>query len=116
MEGLGDTAASPLLWVEELPSVCSVEPANSHRCNELGVEVAKVDAVLAFGRWLKRLPMGDAPAIPATYGTELSVALNIRVRSLGMAMDRDGAELEIDPRATDSTAQGTVAVGSYLRR
>ncbi len=60
-----------------------------------------------FGAWLEleRLPVRDTPAGSATDRSQSSVALDVLGSVLGVSFDLDCAELEVDPRPPDATAQ-----------
>ena len=91
--------------VKELPGVCAIEFAYSHRGHKLRIKVPKVDAML--GAWLmfKRFPVRHRPAGSAADRSHGSIALDVLGRVLWVSFDLDCAELEVDPRASDATAQ-----------
>jgi GNAT superfamily N-acetyltransferase len=99
------------LLVDELPRIRSIESANAHRRDELGFEVPKVHPVLRAGRRLQRLPMRDAPTSLAVNGAQSLVTPDVRRGGVGVPLDPDRAELEVDPRSANAAAQRAVAIG-----
>jgi hypothetical protein len=89
--------------VKELPGVCAIEPAHSHRRYQLWIKVPQVNAM--HGAWLEfeRLPVRDTPAGSATERSQSSIALDVLGSVLGMPFDLDCSELEVDPRSSDAT-------------
>lgn len=92
------------LVVDELPGVRAIESAYPHRCNKLGIEVAKIHAMPRTQLTVQRFPMRDATAGSAVNGANGSIAPDILGRGLRMPLNIDRAELEVDPRTTDSPA------------
>ena len=91
--------------VKELPGVCAIEFAYSHRGHKLRIKVPEVDAML--GAWLmfKRFPVRHRPADSASDCSHGSIALDVLGRVLWVSFDLDCAELEVDPWASEATAQ-----------
>ena len=104
------------LRIDELPCIRSVEPPNPDRGDELGREIAEVDAVPSIGRWLQWLPVCDATTGSAMNSAQRLVSPYVLRSCLRMPCDLDRTELEVDPRSTYATAQRAVASGSELRR
>jgi len=102
--------------VKELPSVCAIQLADSHRGCELGIKVAQVDAMLRAWLDLDRLPVRDTPAGSATDRPQSSVALDVLGSVLRVPLNLDWAELEVDPRSTDATTKRAIARSSYSGR
>ena len=71
-------------FVDELPCVGAIELADSHRRDQLGIEVAEVDPVLATWRGFHWLPMSDASTGSATNGSQSPVPLNVLCGGLGV--------------------------------
>ena len=93
------------LRVDELPRVRAIETTNSHRGNELRIEVGEIDPVPSVGCWLQWLPVCDATAVLAANVSRRPIAPDVLDGSFRMARDLDGTELEVDPRPTDPTAE-----------
>jgi len=91
--------------VKELPGVCAIEFAHSHRGHKLRIKVPKVDAMLGSWRMFKRFPVRHRPAGSAADRSHGSIALGVLGRVLWVSFDLDCAELEVDPWASDATAQ-----------
>ena len=102
--------------VDEFPSVRSIEPPDSDRCDQRGLKVAEVDTVLATWLGIKRLPVRYATTGLAVKCPQCLVALDVLGRALWMPLDLDGPKLVVHPRAADAAAQGAIAVSGYLRR
>ncbi len=64
-----------------------------------------------LGAWLELewFPVRHTPAGSAADRSQGSIALDVLGRVLGVSFDLDCAELEVDPRSSDTTAQGAVA-------
>lgn len=103
-------------FIEELPRISTVESSDSNAFDEGGIEVAQMYPVPGARHRIHGLPMRDTAAGPAADGSQGPVALNVFVRGVGMAVNPDGSELEIDPRPTDPAAQRAVAGGGDFRR
>ena len=75
--------------VKELPGVCAIEFAYSHRGHKLRIKVPKVDAML--GAWLmfKRFPVRHRPAGSAADRSHGSIALDVLGRVLWVSFDLD---------------------------
>ena len=120
MEGLDHALRLPLIvqrqLVKELPSVCAIEFAHSHRCYELRIKVSQVDAMLGAWLGIERLPVRDTPAGSATDRLQSSIALDVLGGVLGVPFDLDCAELEVHPRSSDATTQRAVAGSSHNGR
>lgn len=84
--------------------------------DEAGIEVSQVHAVPGARRRFQRLPVRDAPAGLAVDPAQGSIAPDVRCGGLRMGFDLDGAELEVDPWPTDTTAHRAIAVGGDLGR
>lgn len=80
------------------------------------MEVSEVDTVLAAWRRLQWFPVSDASTRPAVDGAQRLVALDVLFSCFWMPLNFDGTKLEVDPWATNASAQGTVAGGGYFRR
>ncbi len=63
-----------------------------------------------------RLPVGDAPAMPATNRAQCPVALDVGCGRLRMAFDLHRSELEIHPRTADPAAERAIAQGGDFGR
>ena len=119
-EGLGLALRQRLIvqrhLVKELPSVGAIELAHHHRSHEFRIEVSQVDTMLGAWLGLERFPMRDTPAGSATDRPQSSVALDVIDSVLGVPLDLDCAELEVDPRPADATTQRAIAGGSHCGR
>ena len=75
-----------------------------------------MDAV--FGAWhgVERLPVRDTTAGSATDCPECLITLDVLESVFGVTFDLDCAELEVDPRPSDSTAKRAVACSRHLGR
>ena len=75
-----------------------------------------MDAML--GAWLEfeRFPVRHTPAGSAADRSQGSIALDVLGRVLGVSFDLDRAELEVDPRSSDATAQRAVAGSCHRGR
>jgi hypothetical protein len=102
--------------VNERPGVGTIESAHADRCNQLRIEVAEVDAVLAARSGLHWFPVCDTPTRPAMYGAQSSVSPDVLCGCFRMPLDFDGTVLKVHPRPTNAPALGTVAGGGNLWR
>ena len=64
-----------------------------------------------LGAWLEfeRFPVRHTPASSAADRSQGSIALDVLGRVLRVPLDLDCAELKIDPRPSDATAQRAIA-------
>ena len=97
------------LLVEELPRVRAVEAPRPHRCKEFGLEIAQVYPMFGARQGIEWFPMGNASAGLAVNGPESSVTPYVRCCGLRVPRNCHSAELEVDPRSTDASAQRAVA-------
>jgi hypothetical protein len=102
--------------VKELPGVCPIELAYLHSRYEVRIKAPQVDTML--GAWLEfdRLPMRDTPAGSAADRSQGPIALDVLGGVLRVSVDLDCAELEVDPRPSDPTAQRAVAGSCHCGR
>ena len=83
--------------------------AHLHRSYQLRIEVSQMDAMLGAGLGVDWFPVRHTSAGFATDRPHGSVALNVFLRVLGVPLNLDCSEFEVDPRATDAPTQRTVA-------
>ena len=103
-------------FVDELPRISAVEFSNANRCDELRVEIAKVDAVFATRCRLQGLPVGHASAGFAMNRAKGFVAPGVLGCCLRVAFNLNRTELEVDPRPANATTERAIAIGGYLWR
>lgn len=119
MEGLdlvgGRRTILVFQFIEELPSVRSIEFPDSDGRHERGIEVPQVHSVLGSFSWNQRFPVRYAAARATVDGSHRSAALDVLGNGFRMALDSYCTELVVDPRTTDATTKRAVAVRSNDR-
>ena len=94
----------------------SIEAPDDHGLQELRFKVAEVHSVTSTCLGLERLPMGADAASLAAYGPQGSIAPDVALRVLGMALDRHGPQRVIGPGSSRAPAQRTVAARGLVGR
>jgi hypothetical protein len=119
MEGLGVACgrctALRFQFIEELPSVRSIEFSDSDGRDERGFEVSQVHSVLGSFGWNQRLPVRYASARATVDGSQRPATLDVLGGGFRMALDPYGTELVVDPRTTDAATKRAVAVRGHDR-
>lgn len=102
--------------IEEGPGICAVEAPDDDCLQQLRLEIAQVHAVPCAGLAVERLPVGDDAARFAAHISQRPITPDVLFRVLGVALDRDRAELVVGPDPCRTTAEGAVATRGLLRR
>jgi len=97
-------------FIEELPSVRSIEFADSDGRHKRGFEVSQVHSVLGSFSWNQRLPVRYATALATVDGSQRSATLDVLGGGFRMALNSYCTELVVDPRTTDAATKRAVAV------
>src|SRR5215207_8526261 len=94
---LSGSLTSMLPVCHEFPGVRSVEMAHLNQLSKARLEIVEVDAVLAAWLGDERLPMGGAPARPATHSAQRPVAPDVFGRVARVSFDPDRSQLVVRP-------------------
>jgi hypothetical protein len=119
MEGLGGAGGRcttlSFQFIEELPSVRSIELPDSDGRHERRFEVSQVHSVLGSFSWNQRLPVRYAAARATVDGSHRSAILDVLGGGFRMALDSYCTELVVDPRTTDAATKRAVAIRGHAR-
>jgi hypothetical protein len=100
---------SRYVLVEEFPAIRSIKVPDDDRLQERWFKIAQVHSMASARLGFERLPMCDDAANLAAHVPQGSIAPDVALRVLGMALDRHRPELVVGPYSSRAPAQRAVA-------